>query len=704
MNPLRLAALLLFLLLPGSLAADAFISPAARLRPSERLFLCAALGSGLIALLAMALGLAGRFSRGMTFLFWALLCFSLLPWSRRRHGWMRRFGWRGWAALALFLLLGLTLFSPPNRVVFGWNDDGIYADIAALMVREGEIHSQVDPVKEVAPERRDLLFHPRSKEGYPFEAYLYKQFFITDFPSGKVEPQFLYPWPSLMAVFALYLGMDRMFGAVTWAALLWLGGVFLLARRLLGKPWSKALLLLAALSPLTLYFARFSTSEMLTGALFCAACLLPLALRGTEGWGGGEAALCAAFFVLCFLVRIDMLLLILPLFLALAWRRASGDWSAADGVLAAICAAGGALALPVGRLTSGTYFSMVMGKRLPGRIFWFAAIPVAALTLAVLAFRPAPLRRAGGWVTRNRRDLMRLAGLTLAAAFVFLYFIRPMGTAAQLRYPSIGKVVTGTSYDHQNLPRWGWYLSFPGLLLAFAGYWLALRRRPSLTPLWACGASFAFFYLWELRCTPLQMMSMRRLMPVAFPFTLLAMGISLRYLWKAGGQGRKRSRLAGAAGKVTALILLGWLLAFEVNASLPVFGLSEGGDQREVVERMSEVCADGTVLLDYGSGELLGPPLLCLEGSRNAWLVKENALQDGRFPALLGDLGFPDRAVYYVWRTSASPEPRPPEGLGMEEVATVTWREENLETSFTERPRSRRLIEEDFVIYRFRVR
>jgi len=701
LTALRLAALVPFLLFPGILAADALLSPENQLKPAERLFLGAALGSGLVALLSMALGMAGRFSGGPLFLGWMLLCLALVPWSRRRHGWVRRLGGRGWAALALFLLLGLSLFLPYNRVVFGWNDDGIYADIAASLARGGSIHQEVPVVEEVAPERRELVFQPGRKPGYPFEAYLYKQFFVTDFSAGEVEPQFFYPWPSLMAVFALFLGAERMFGAVTWAALLWLAGLFLLAVRLLGKHWSRAALLLATLSPLTLYFSRFTTSEMFTGALFCAACLLPLALRGSGKWRGGEAALCAALFTLCFLVRIDMLLLALPLFFALGWRRALGDWSGADGVLGLLCAAGAALALLVGRLTSGTYFTMVLGKRLGGWPSWAVAV-LAALTLAALALRPAPLRRAAGWASRNRRDLLRLAALALAAAFFFLYFIRPLGTAVQVRYPALGKMVAGTSYDHQNLVRWGWYLSLPGLLLAFSGYWLALRRRPPLTPLWACGAFFTFFYLWEMRCTPLQMMSMRRIMPVAFPFALLAVGLSLRRLWSPGGRKGKRRHLAGTAGKIAALSLLCWLLAFEVNASLPIFGLSEGGNQREVVERIGEVCAGGTALLDYGSGELLGPPLLCWEGLPNAWLVKEDALGDGRFPDLLRDLGSPDRPVFYVWRPGSSPEPHFPEGIGAEEVDRVTWREENLETSFTRRPDSRRLLEEDFVILRLR--
>lgn len=310
-----------------------------RFSSGERVFLSAVTGSGVTALSAAALGLAGVYSKWSLLLSWVCICLVAAA-CRVRSSRMGGAGLKGWALIALLVAAALALFLPPNRVVFGWNDDGVYADMAARLAREGDIYAEVDTVREVAPERRDLVFVPNPEEGRDFQAYLYKQYFITDFGSGKVVPQFFYPWPALMAVFATFLGLQRMFYAVTFAALLYLGGVFLVARRMLGRPWSAAVLLLALLSPLLLYFSRYTTSEALTGAFFLAAVLPALGRGPLVPWGRREAALSALLLTMAFLTRIDMLLLLAPLAASFAWKGIKGEWRGADTVFSLLCAGG----------------------------------------------------------------------------------------------------------------------------------------------------------------------------------------------------------------------------------------------------------------------------------------------------------------------------------------------------------------------------
>ena len=702
---LRALALAVFIYLPGCLLAAFFFGGDSRFSSGERVFLSAVTGSGVTALSAAALGLAGVYSKWSLLLSWVCICLVAAA-CRVRSSRMGGAGLKGWALIALLVAAALALFLPPNRVVFGWNDDGVYADMAARLAREGDIYAEVDTVREVAPERRDLVFVPNLEEGRDFQAYLYKQYFITDFGSGKVVPQFFYPWPALMAVFATFLGLQRMFYAVTFAALLYLGGVFLVARRMLGRPWSAAVLLLALLSPLLLYFSRYTTSETLTGAFFLAAVLPALGRGPLVPWGRREAALSALLLTMAFLTRIDMLLLLAPLAASFAWKGIKGEWRGADTVFSLLCVGGAGLALLAGRLTSAPYFTVIFGdyRSEAGRLA-AVGLPLLALLLLALALRPSLVRAAAAKILERRRILTVLTWVALAAAFVFLYYVRPQQDGGLVTYPTVGKQVLGASYDPQNLVRWGWYFSLPGLLLIFGGYALALSpgRKPPWPPLAACGLFFTAFYLWKLRCTPLQVMSMRRLMPVIFPAALLMMGLALRGLWGSGGKGGERrwSRLlAGLAGKAAALSLLLYLLAFSVSASRPIFGLSEGGNQLEAVREVHQACGDGTLLMDYNAGDLFGPPLLAFTGQPNAWLAGEGALQDPRLPGLLSDLGFPDRPVYLLWRPSLSVGPEAPQWLALEEVARVTWREENLEVSFEKRPSARRLLEEEFPVYR----
>ncbi len=705
---LRLAALAAFLFLPGCLAVS-LLCGEGRLDWAERLFLSAVCGCALAALAGAALGLASRFAPRPLLACWAALCLALLAAARRRLGWLLRAEWRSLAALLLLAAAGLALFLPPGRVVFGWNDEGIYPNIAALMREEGRIHTSVGIVEEVAPERRSLLFPENRDRRLPFQAYLYKQYFITDFAGGKVVPQFYYPWPSLMAAFAVFLGTARTFYAVTLAALLSLLGIYLLARRMLGGRWAWAAAAPAALSPLMLYFSRYTASEVFTMALFCGGCLALLAAlrEGPASRGTGEAALAALLFTAGLLTRIDFSLLLPPVLLAFFWRRMSGAWGRADAAFTAALLAGFALSVPAGRFFSAPYFFSIFHYGLGGRGRALASAALAAAAaLAVLSFFPRQLRGAAGRLARRKRLWKALAWAALAAAFIFLYFIRPRLGGGEAVYTGFNTVTTGPSYNPENLVRWGWWFSFPGLLLVFCGYGLALtsERERSWSPVLASGLALTLFYLWDMRCTPLQIMVMRRVMPVIFPVGMLMAAYALKRLfhWPAGAAGAAWRRALRPLGGFAAGLLLFYLAAFYAVTARPILGLSEGGNQREAVEAVGAAAAEGTVLMDYNAGELFGPPLLSFAGRPNASLTGNRALRDEAFPALLSDLGFPERPVYLLWRPAASgTEIDLAEGLGLEYVTAVAWQEENLKTSFTSRPDARVSIDEAFVLYRF---
>ncbi len=705
---IKLIALTAFLFLPGYLAISLLLGEKAGTGGGERIFLAATCGCAVVALMAEALGLAGHFGWQPLLACWLVLCLALLIPARRRLAWLGRVKKQEWAALALLVLVGLALFLPPGRVVFGWNDDGVYSDIAARMQREGDVHIQVEVVSEVAPERRDMVFVPQTDDRAKFESYLYKQYFITDFPAGKVVPQLFYLWPSFMAIFALFLGPDRMFYAITFAALLSLAGIFLLARRMLGKRWPLAAVMLAAISPLMIYFAKYTTSEMFTMALFIAATLVLLAyLKETDRREKiGEAILAVLLSSACFFVRIDFYILLPPLLLVFFWRRINHEWERSDTVFIVLFVLGFSLAVLTARLASAPYFSTIFNYSFEGPRRYFAIIGLAAaVAFIVFFFFPSLLNGIPGRLRRSSRWWKSLTWIALTGAFIFFYFIRPaIGDHEIVKYGIIS-TTQGLLYDSQNLIRWGWYFSFPGLLLLFAGYGLAVTTEhgKSWSPMLATGLFATSFYLWSMRCTPLQIMVMRRIVPVVFPLAVIMIIYALKRIadWPVPVGAAAWARLLWPLRRVIVGLLLLYLMVFSIVAAWPIFGLGEGGNQAEVVAAAHQAAAGGTLLMDFNAGDLFGPPLLSLAGQPNAWLTSNSITASEDFRYLLEDLGFPERPVYLLWRPRLSgSEINMAGGLGLEYVAGLSWREEGLEISFEHRPDRRVTIDEPFEIYR----
>jgi hypothetical protein len=697
---LKLVALLAFLFIPGYLVISLFLGKKSGMSGGERLFLSAVLGCGLVALLAMVIGLAGRFGFSTLIPAWVILCAALLYFARRRITWIATVGWRQWAILALLAAAGLALFLPPGRVVFGWNDDGVYPNIAAQMVERGEIHTRLELVTEVSPEERNLVFAPAEYQDSPYEGYLYKPYFITSFSTGEVVPRFYYLWPSCMAVFGLFLGLENMFYAITLMAVLSVIGIYLLAGRMLGRRWAWVAAILALLSPLMIFFSRYTTSEMLASSLFIAAALSLLSYR--EGGGNGEetreAIVSSIFLTLAFLVRIDFCLVLLPLLAVYFMELVRGKWRSADGWMIAATVSGFILASLVGWLFSAPYFYTLTISLFRYKVL-IIILCLMAIGAVMLIFRRG-IQRFVDWFAARRKVWVTAVWLSLAAAFLFFYFIRPTFGDRVIFYGMLSSS-QGLTFQPQTLIRWGWYFSAPGLLLLFAGYAGAFtsKRRYSWMPLTVTGLFVSFFYMWNMHCNPLQIMVMRRIMPVIFPLAIVMIVNALRGIFHCSS---RISRPAWrSAGMIVAGLALSYLVLFSATRSWPILGLREGGNQQEVVEAVHEAAAEGTVLIDFNAGDLFGPPLLAFYGQRNAWLMHNSDLTEERFAALLGELGFPDKPVYLLWRPLLSGEvPDPVKALQLQEVGVVTWRQRSLEASYERRPESAFEIEEDFILYR----
>lgn len=708
MIALRALALVALLLIPGWLAVSLLGGREAELDNRERIFLSAAVGMGICALCALVLALASVYCLGRLLLLVGFVSVLLALAAGRRALWPRFLRGRDLLLSLALIAVALVLFAAPWAIVFGWSDVGVYPNIAAHIEREGGVSVENSTAASISGENVDLIYYPKQLPAHP-DVYFENQFFvIEDLDTGEVRPWFYLLWPSLLAVFDSFLGIRGMFWAITAAAVMAMWGFFLLSKRLVGSRWAVAATALFALSPLTQYFSRYTTSEMMNLVLFLAGSLCMLGyIKADSREAGLSLAVGSAFLLtLGFLCRIDFIFILVPLLLGYLAKRILTGLSARDYWFLSLVAAGAALSMILGFSFSKAYFETLRNSFL-GSIDWvISPLGGAVLAAAALLFVLGPrLRGRAVRLFRARRAWIVILWAALASIFVYLYFIRPLGTDPVVNYGFI-KSVQGPSYMSQNLIRWGWYFSTAGTVLIFAGYgaWFTRRRDFGYAVLAGVGLAFTLFYAWNMRALPMHILAMRRLIPVIFPMALLVIAYALKSLIEAAGKlaGRRgRYRWSRALAVAFSAGIFLYLLLFFVNAAVPVFGLDEGGNQLELCESIAdEVPDEGVVLMDYYSGDLFGPPLRCIYGRENAWLREGTMQKEGGFLGLLEDLGFPDRPVYLLWRPELSGEEVGlPLGLASERVGTLVLEERSLEKSFEHRPGRQESLRETFWLF-----
>lgn len=707
MTALKALALAAFILVPGWLAAS-LLPERKGIGGFERLYFAAVFGTAIVFSVSLVLALASAYSLTALGVGVGAVGMALLAAARKRISWPA--GVRaGEVLLALAVIAAaLVLSVPPGRTVSGWSDVGVYADIAANIERTGGITVHSSTVREVAPERRELVYEPQEDPSQRFVAYENKAFLITDYESGTVVPIFYRLWPAALAVFASFLGPGMQFWAVTVMAVTALWGLLVLALRLLGRRWGLAAALMGALSPLYVYFSRYCTSEMMNLSLFLAAafCLTAYLEAAEEGDGRGSRALSRAsafLFTLGFLCRIDFLVAAAPLLLFFLGKRIYAGLDAADRWFCSLTLAGAALATVIGMFFSAPYFFSVFVylTRDVGRNLLLLGAGLA-LTITAFAFAPR-LRGAARSAAKARVLWTAVLWLCLTGLFVYLYFLRPSEGDGMVKYGVINPT-RGPSYISQTFVRWGWYFSLPGLIAIFIGYalWFSRRGGGARLPVAMMGLALTVGYGFDLRCTPLHIIAMRRLVPVVFPVGVIMAAYALRSLVDAGRSLSRRWRWCEPAGRVAAGALLLFLTLYAAGASVPIFGLEEGGNQLRLCGEIAErVEGGGVVLMDFHLGDHFGPPLRGFYGVENAWLMDNTGIAGEDFAALLEDLGFPAREAYLLWRPGMSGYHIPlAEGLELVKVAAFTSWEEALEKSFERRPAARRYESEEILLFR----
>lgn len=533
-----------------------------RLALDEALYLAVGLSVAGSAWLALMLAETGTFSMGGAAGLVGAACAIALLLGRRRLVWPlpRPRRWRELVPATLLLALSVVLLARPSEYIVGGRDPGAYVAAMGVIARSGGL-VYTDPAVLSIPEQDVALFY-RHPDNPAFSWARFMGFDLESPRSGRVFPQFFHLFPAFGAY--LFRAMGE-FGALSTPCVFGvLGGlgVFFTFRRLFGEQAALITALLLNLNVLHVWFGRYPVSEGMSQFLVF------LGLFGFVLWeeraGKAFAVIAGAALGLALLVRIDSVLVVVPLALFLWVRRAQGALTWRDAL---------PLLLPFGLLAShATVHGLVFAPRyvhdILTRPYWryppvvWALAGALALAALLAADRIGPSVVA--WCAQ-RADRLRAAliGVLLLAA-LYAYFVRPLlsawaggdgnlpGTALQdsgwLRALHGLGFRRLAAHDAQSLVRLGWVVSPPALLLALLGLVLTLRSWQSrfLFPL-LMAATISGFYFYKIRVFNDYPFAFRRFWPVTLPFLLALATLALMRLAARGGLRRAAAIVLGGA-------------------------------------------------------------------------------------------------------------------------------------------------------------
>jgi hypothetical protein len=547
---------------PG-LVLLALLRPAARaaLRADERLYLAVAASVCAASWVGLLLAELGRFSLPAAAALLGGASALACALGRRRLGppLARPAGWRDAAPVALVLALAMALQAKPSEYIVGGRDPGAYVAAMAIVARTGGL-VYTDPGVLSLP-AEDVAVFFRNPHNPPFSWSRFMGFDLESPQSGRVFPQFFHLFPAFGAYLFQAMGVKGALATPSVFGILGTLGVFFALRRLWGDAVALVAATLLCLNVVQVWFARYPVSEPMSQFLLFLGLLALLAWEETGSRGLG--ALAGVAFGLSLLVRVDSVLILLPLGAYVFVRRARGEGAAR--ALAPLLVPF-ALLLAHAALHAELYAAKYVHDILT-RPYWRQPPALwAALALAAAAALWAAERlgaRLLPAVERRADALGRALIAALLALGLYAYFLRPLLSAwagadgnpqaEALVDPGLLRALGFSrlaAHDAQSLVRLGWFVSPLGLLLGFAGLALAIRsfRRRDLFPMMMVLA-FSGFYLYKIRVWNDYYFALRRYLPVTLPFLL---GFAALALVRLAARGRGFRLAAAGAGLLLA--------------------------------------------------------------------------------------------------------------------------------------------------------
>jgi len=540
---LLIAAFPLILFLPGYLLLDLFV-PLSRRDGLSRLFLQVLASSLLASIISLLLADVGRFSLGALTLILFVISGAAGGWRViRRIPLSSKFSVPpGSALLGLILIGSCFLYGRPHEDIGGGWDPGVCLQTGANIAQTGGINYRDEFFASLPDDEKELFLHTRHRpQRFP-------GFRVVEMESGLISPQFYHLYSCWLAMAHEVGGPRAMLYVNPFFAVLALLAVYLAATTLFDSRTGLIACLLLAGNMIQIWFARFSTAEILTQYLIWSG-LYTFGLHVSER-ERGVGILCAICFGTAFLVRITTVMLLPALVLVLVYRSLTGEWRR-DWPLMGVLAFYFIAALLHNRLVAVAYFDLPGYIAYVVRRYGWLVLPAGCASIAVAcsgargrAFLPRLLR--SGWIRTG------LSILVVGFA-VYAYFIRPgMVARSPLAASLRGDMLRRLLSDSSAFRELAWFFTAPGLWLSVGGCaFMICRGMNTARSLFLLVAlTMAWFFFRSKMIEPFYMFTLRRFVPVVVPSLAVFMAFLIARL----------SFRAGRAGRAVAWIVVGLLV------------------------------------------------------------------------------------------------------------------------------------------------
>jgi hypothetical protein len=488
-------------------------------------------------------------------------------------------------ALIIIIFVTVALYFHPFPWIVGGRDPGVYVNTGIDIAKTGGITLHDSVLSDMDSSTVTSFFYGHQLENN--RGSQFPGFYITDYATGEITPQFFYLWPSWIAIAYSIFSLDVGLYVISFFGLLSVLSVYLAGKKLFNERTGLIAALLLALNFAALWFSREPTTEIFTLFLIInGVTALVLFDRTSSRYYAALAGLC---FGETFLTRIDTIYLLAPigLFLLYQWYADKIGWRHLYFVVPLALAGINGVADAV--LISYPYTNDIFGNTFSSLFaslqskYLVIAPGIVALVAALWLTHKHKSRIATMLKGRSRYGTLvqHAAVLVLAVCMFYAYFIRPQGD------------VLGDSY---NLVKLSWYFGgIAGILIVFFGCALLFYRKPYHESYFFLSILlvFAVPYVLSSMISADQPFWVRRYLPVVIPMALLCVAYLVSRVSEI-----KRSPVGGKYGPwVIAAVLVLAITAPAVAADLKVASFTQYGDALDDVRNLAGMIDDDGIVL-----------------------------------------------------------------------------------------------------------
>ena len=401
-------------------------------------------------------------------------------------------------------------------------------------------------------------------------------FYITDLTNGEVTPQFFYLWPTWIGISYSILGLKNFFNIIPFFNLMAIVAVFVTGKTLFNKETGLVASLLLGISFAQVWFSKYPTTEIFTQFLvFGGIYTFILFDRHKSKYFGLISALC---FGELLLTRIDMILIILPIFLFFYYRILKSGFRKEYSLFFLLFGILGIQAYLTAVLISWPYLLINSGgiKLLDVLLL----LSVLIMTIIYLHTTNYNFKNYIFPTVGNINFLNRGIASIIIVYLLYNFFIRP---------------TSDLSSNEFNFIKLSWYLGGTvGVLLIILSIWYIFSRKPKreICFFLLIGLIYMIFYLQEARMATDHPAWVRRYLPVVIPFFILMISNFITSLYNSSFL-----RISKNFNKLAVLILISYLLLFSFHNDELIIGYVEYQGLQEELDYINGLFGDKDIII-----------------------------------------------------------------------------------------------------------